>query len=311
MGRAPLLTFFILSVVVAGVVGALAGRAVRHAPAAPAAAAPASAATPATAAAPSAAPLETSLTVGDIRLRVPPEWSPAKDAAKIPGLDGPQSAMLESSTGYLIVAQTVPDHPSLLPARLVNDLATPLPKGSAVRVGDDDLQALRYRTVIDAPTDLYVIPLSTGAAVVACVNDRSACSAVLPTLQITHGRPLDPGPGAALAAGLGTVVGPLAQARTDQRARLAAATTAAGRSRAARRISRAYRTAIRSLAPVVGDTPAGARLVANLGQLRAEYLQLSRSTHAAQGAAFNAVARSIAVRERQLDAALARWSRRP
>jgi serine/threonine-protein kinase len=199
---------------------------------------------------PQPAPAEpTVLAGGGVQLAAPAGFTRAK-APVIPGLDftAPLAARAGASG---IVAGVLPDAsgPTLLPERFVSGLGAPPTTDDRVKLGDHE--AVRYRDLrpngFDQPLTLYVVPLSEGAAAVACYG-ADGCDETAASLKLEGHEALPVGPDAALAEELEALADDLRSARTAADRALAKARTRRAQAAALATLATAYRTA-------AGDEP--------------------------------------------------------
>jgi hypothetical protein len=251
------------------------------------------------------------IAVGDLRLRVPSGWAAAPRIFKVPGLDGPRSLSLQTTAGYAVVAQAAPGDSTLLPADLINTLGPP-GKATVVPAGNGSRVGVIHYTYLSAPSigaalDVYVVPTTRDAAILACIGGGSDCQTTLAGLQLARGRVLDPGPDAALRSRLAEVITTLANARRTLREQLAQATTPAARSAAATNLGEAYRSTLETVRPLAVGSTTGQEMERPLRRLWRNHQALARAAGAQDSRGFAALASLIATDERTLDQLLTRW----
>jgi len=217
---------------------------------------------------------------GPLRLQVPEGWSRVAEARALPGFTTPGIAARQAETRMDLVAALLPaDHASLLPAALVERLATSRPSPIAIPVVGGQLAyqyvALRVRGV-PGVLDVLAWPTTRGVATVACLAAPAfapllaSCDDVARTVSVAgaHGLPL--GPATALLSRLPPVLASVDAARSAY-----ARATTRGDAGAASRLAAAHRRAAGALSSVMA---AGRRPIERA--LRAEGLAYARLAEA-------------------------------
>jgi hypothetical protein len=194
-------------------------------------------------------------------------WEPARRST-IPGLEHAASA--RTIFGELSLDVRTPDHPSLLPAALLDGvgLATARPAPASAgsrRAWAYDLPGSRSRIVA------LVLPTTEGVVTIACAGDESfaaelafECEDALAALRLDGAALLRPTAETAARTVVGPAISVLDEVRSTARRELASTRSPAARARAARRIAAAYEAAHRRLDPLArGDaTPLPRELAA-------------------------------------------------
>jgi hypothetical protein len=279
--------------VVAALVGALLGLALRH-DSQPSSARPAAALDIHTFAA------------GDLRLTLPEGWSRVTKGLNVPGLDPARTTLLSSVSTDVAVSQVAPTSPSLLPAQL----AAGSRSARVIRAGH--VRAYHYVVALGANRviDVYAAPTTRGTAIVACssaVYELGECETVVGAIELARGAFLAPSPNAALLERLPSVVASLNARRGPLRQRLAAAPTADEGARAAEGLAAAYADAARPLRPLIVRSGAPLATIRNLHRLRAEHAALAGALRAGDRVTFTVTAQQIRADEARLDRRLAAW----
>ena len=259
-------------------------------------------------------PVQQVLRAGDVRVTMSRDWKRTSAAARpIPGLDVARAQTLAAPYSRVVVAQSAPGGPSLLPARLLRALGGAPPPPTVVRSGR--LSAWRYALTLGRgpgrQADVDAIPTTDGVVLVACVGPigevrQMDCDAALRTVHIEGARPLPVGPEAGFLSGLRRVVARLSAARRAGRERLAAATDPAARVRAAGQIATAYDAAAGRLGRLVARAGDGRRTVALLRRLRDEHVGLANAAALGDSLGATFAVGLIRADEKALEAQLAR-----
>ena len=204
--------------------------------------------------APAPEPGPTVLSGGGVRLTAPATWRRAS-APVIPGLDLKSPLAIGPGGKKAAVAGIVSDvsGPALLPAAFVDGLGTPPATDDRVKLGD--LEALRFKDLrpqgLTQPVTLFVVPLESGAATVACL--AAGCEEVAASLALPGQKTLPVGPSAQLAEDVDAITGDLEAARRAASGALRKARTRRAQGVALAGLAAAYR----SSADDVGDLQAG------------------------------------------------------
>ena len=216
------------------------------------------------------------------------------------------------------------EDPTLLPngfRRALGLGAGDIPERTPVKLGEDGLQAFRYKDLKPAGFDrtmtVYASPTSKGVLTVACMaqpTDAKAfqpgCEEIADTLSLSSGDPYPVGPDPAYAKTLSETFGALAKRVTAERKALTAdGATPRAQAAASRRIARGYSAAAATLAdtPV---SPADKRLndalVARLRAAAAAWRDAAAAARAKDKDGFRAAGAEIKKAEDALDATVAR-----
>jgi hypothetical protein len=295
-GGSPVLARLALAVVVAAVAGATLGVIVRTQPSDSV----------------DRSPRLKPVAVGALRLRLPADWTPAPKLFSVPGLGGPRSITMQTSDGFVVIAQVRPADRSLLPAELRAAISGPVRRASTLPPDHGGAAILQYADLsvlsVAAPLTVYAVPTTREVAVMACTNASSGCASILSAVGVRDGRVLDLGPDAALRSRLGAVIGQLNRVRQGRRQRLATTTSASARADAARDIAAAYRAADRSLDPLVTGSAASTRTQTTLRRLARSYEALGAAAARSDRAGFARTGSDIGRRERALNRLLGAWN---
>jgi hypothetical protein len=167
----------------------------------------------------------------------------------VPGLDLQNAVSVKAKDGSA-TAGTLSDvsGPQLLPAAFLDGLGTPPATDDRVKLGD--VEAIRYRDLrpngVERPLTLYVVPLETGAAAVACAAPGTACDQTAASLKLTGHEALPVGPSAAFAEDVDAVAADLESARAAADKALDRARTRSAQGDALAKLAAAYREAART-----------------------------------------------------------------
>jgi hypothetical protein len=188
-------------------------------------------------------------TAGPLRLQVPAGWSRVAKPRALPGFTtGRPIAARHGEPRMDLVAALLPaDHESLLPAALVERLATARPSPLVIPVGGGKLAyqyiALRVRGMAGV-LDVLAWPTTRGVATVACLAPPAvapllaSCDDVARTVSVAGERGLPLGPSSALLSRLPAVLASIDAARN-----LYGRATTRGDADAAGRLATAHRRA--------------------------------------------------------------------
>ena len=243
------------------------------------------------------------LDAGIVRLTAPAGWVPGEPRFRLTGLDA--EVGMADGAAAAVLAVRAPDHPSLLPAELV-ERAGHEPAHAAVPAGAG---AWRYELSVPGETERMTVvaaPSTAGVVTLACLAPGDAgetCARAASTLTLARGGWLPAAPEAAARIALPAVLERLNARRRESRAALADAGNPEGRSRAARRLATAYGAAARTLAPVAAGR--AARLPALLRALAADHEALARAHARGRRVAAIRAGAAIGRREQRLAATLA------
>ena len=203
-----------------------------------------------------------------------------------------------------VLAVHPPDHPSLLPADLVERAGrAPVPAPARAGAG-----AWRYELSSPGASDrmtVIVAPSTGGVVTLACLapgDTSNACADAARTLALDRGAWLRAGPEAAAQIALPAVLGRLNARRRAARTELAEAQRPAGRRRAALQLATAYGAAAGALAPVAAGRAAG--LPPLLRALAADHRLLARAHAGGKRAPALRAGAAIERREQRLAALL-------
>ena len=267
--------------------------------------------------------LSTLASNGTLELHAPTAWETAgeDDVPEIPGLTfrNPVGLVDTSlpSTG-VVMGMAPSTGPSLLSTRLSGNVSGELPAPTAVELGDDELQALRYRGVEVSRSDrtltIYAAPTSGGVATVVCyAPDTGAaafeaeCEKVARTINLLRGEPRPLAPDSEEAAAATSAVAGLNKALRSGRRRLREAKRPDGQAAAAADLGDSYRSAARRLSKLELGALASEHASAAVGRLGAaadEYGRLAAAAGAANRGRYNRARAAVLAAERRAAAAL-------
>jgi serine/threonine kinase PknH len=263
---------------------------------------------------------------GPISLTFPDrDWRPALVPA-IPGvrLEGPVAlASTHPDRPGMLVAGIAPDAEGagLLPPALKSQLAGSAPV-ERVRIGS--LEALSYRalpaTRERSQLDLLLVPVSRGAAAVACLTPRvlqadqqpADCDAVAATLRVHGLRALPLGAAGPYVHAVASLVTRLDGERLAARRQLAGAPTRAEQARAAHGLVAAYAGAAGDLGrakPSPFTRPSHLALLGALREAQRAYAALEAAARAGDNPAYAAASARVDRAEKKLDASITRLER--
>lgn len=209
---------------------------------------------------PTPAPTPATLSADGVQLTAPAGWRRAQ-APVIPGLDFTEPLAIANGDANA-VAGLLPDAagPTLLPPAFLDGLGAPPATDDRVKLGD--LEALRYRDLrpngVEQPLTVYVVPLETGAAAVACDGPQDACDQTAASLRLEGHRALGVGPSAEVAEDLDALAEALDSSRTTATRALRRARTRTSQAAALATLATAYREAA---ATEIATRPAERELV--------------------------------------------------
>ncbi|MDA0182217.1 protein kinase [Solirubrobacter phytolaccae] len=204
---------------------------------------------------------------GGVQLTAPTGWA-RTSAPVIPGLDF-QAPVAVGAKEAWAVAGTLSEvsGPQLLPAAFLDGLGTAPAADDRVKLGE--LQAVRYRDLrpngFDKPLTVYVVPLETGAAAVACFATRAACDQTAASLQLDGLNALPVGPSSAFAQDVDALASDLEAARFNSAKALNRARTRTAQADALSSLAEDYREAAATeLAAGPADTALASALSAKI-----------------------------------------------
>lgn len=263
------------------------------------------------------AALSSSASAGSIGLSFPDDWARVAQPPEVPGLAlsdpiglGPEN----QAKSRLAAGQTDATGAALLPAAFVRRVQGE-PEGERVKLGK--LQAYRYADLrlsppLDERLTVYASPTTGGVATFACMASPAQAEAFLPecervaaTTELSGVEALPLGPSKAYADAVSKMLGKLDSDRKAGLAALRRARTRPAQARAARSLSRAYRSAAgaASKAPAgPAERGANAALVRSLRRGQAAYSRLGSAAAGGDDAAYSAASRAV----RRADAAVSR-----
>jgi hypothetical protein len=257
-------------------------------------------------------PPTATVAAGDLRLKLPGGWTPARKVQDLPGFAGVPKALARSWNADVTIALLPAVKPSLLPRVLgaTKGLASSRPR--VVKAGA--LRAYHYvgDTTADGVLEVVVVPTTQGVATIACASMALApgeCEPALRGLRLARGSFLPLSADAGFLSRLPAVAATLAAQRVQLRARLARASHPAGAARAAARLAGAYADAGGALRALAAPHSRAARTVRLLDGLRARYGRLADAVRTGDRTAFAATARAIGRDESRLAARLKSWQR--
>jgi hypothetical protein len=234
----------------------------------------------------------------DLGADVPSGWEDLDAAPEIDGLPILRSAAAAPPGGDGAIQLGVSDGggTTLLPASFVSALGGPPEPDATVRLGD--LEAYRYDALEPAdgaaPVRLYVAPLRSGVATLACTGGLPSdqCDRVAASLRTDGASALPLGPRAEYGKPVGNALSRLADRRDAAQRRLTRASTRKGQAGAAADVAAAYAAAANALdevRPGPLERDAHVRLVRGMRTARDAYDALGKA--AKQGAAGKYAAR--------------------
>jgi serine/threonine protein kinase len=267
------------------------------------------------------------LTASGIGLDYPATYQPTEagpDALPGTKADWPIAlAPAGGPAGTRVLAGRLPSEgPSLLPKDLLRALPGDPPAPTAVRVGKVD--AYRYAGLAprgsDDRADVYVVPTSAGVVTLACVAPASApaafasdCERIVESLAISDGDVYPLGPDRAFAKRLNGAMTTLNGRRATLRKRLRGEDRAAGQSRDATDLARAFTTAAGSVAagkasPAVA--PDRAAIVKAMRRTATQYRALAHAAGRDDRRAYNRARTGVRRAEAAVRSALRHLDRR-
>jgi hypothetical protein len=211
---------------------------------------------------------------------------------------------------------------ALLPARFLSSTGqstTAVPRRSAVRLPDQNLEAWRYPGLRPIGNNhqltVFTVPTSGGVATVACAAPPPAaaafaaqCDAIAGTLQLRRGRAYPIGPSDAYASSLNGTIGNLQQRSESAEETLVGSQTLAGQAAGAEAIADAYESAANQLAALdlsPADRAANARLVKALRGAASAYRHAAAAARAGDPDAYRAASAAVPGAKLEVNSALA------
>ncbi|MBE2319395.1 serine/threonine protein kinase [Solirubrobacter sp. CPCC 204708] len=194
---------------------------------------------------PVAAPAPVTVSAGGVQLTAPTGWRRA-EAPVIPGLDLKDPVSIGASDGGAVAGTlTDPSGPQLLPAGFLEGLGNPPATDDRVKLGE--AEAMRFRDLrpngFDKPLTVYVVPLTTGAAAVACHGPQRACDETAASLRLEGHDTRPVGPSAEFAEDVDGLASELEAARSASTRALGRARTRTAQANALAALAGAYREA--------------------------------------------------------------------
>ncbi len=257
------------------------------------------------------------ITSGALRVAVPPGWARTDRVPRLPGMRDSRPVVLVNGRSKVeVVIATLPaTSQTLLPAPLVEGMASDLPRPSTVAVGRQ-LEAYHYAGLVHPRVtrllDVYVAPSTAGTVTVACLAEAVGsllddCWSVVSGVSLAGARPLAPGRVAAFREVLADRVPVLDAADARSRRRLAAATTPAGQALAVAGLSGTYNAAAAAGAAVAPPSPAWPQqVVERLRQTGLAYAGFERSLRRADREAYAEAKTLLRARRARLEQLLDR-----
>lgn len=263
----------------------------------------------------------TFVSAGGLKLARPAGWL-TRSPPELPGLRfsaPPVSVAPSPAANRGLVAGSVADATGsdLLPTELRKRLATPVPTGQPLAVGD--LEALFYRGLRmrsgEQTLTLYLFPMASGSATVACyapaADDVAAdCAKAAATLSITAGKTYKIAPDEGYGLRLRRLLSTLNRDRIALRKRLSEARRRAAQASAARDLAEATTSAERSargLAVSARDRDAHDHLVGGLTMVRRGYRRMASAADDGRAPRFADAADDVRAGEAAVRTALAEF----
>jgi hypothetical protein len=254
----------------------------------------------------------------DVALGVPEKWRRSSSDLAVGPLGLRDAVVLRPGSigGAMIMAGLSPaTGATLLPAAVTQRLDR-VPQAASVRL--DHMTALRYADLrmagLTREMTVFATPTSGGVLILACLSPtrdaaalRPVCDRVARSLRLTRARALAPGPSARYQAQLNRLVGALDLARTEERAKLAAAREPAEQGRRAERLAAAYavaRTAGSEQQVSPREAAAHARILAAIGATRAAYARMADAARAENVRGYERARAQVGIGDRRVRAAL-------
>jgi hypothetical protein len=236
---------------------------------------------------------------GPARLAMPATWQPVPQAARTPGLDSQQLAVLskssELSTMAIVTFGTAGDR-SLMPGALADLVDPPRTHPRVTSLAGHPawtyraLNARQWNLVMD----VTVLPTTAGMLALACASPSKAgpgCALSVTSVSLRGAAALKPSPSVALAAQLPAELVPLDHARVDGRAALSRARTPAAQAVALHRLADQHRAAADQLRAEFGT--AARPLVAGLDVAGRAYAALGTAASDGSSARFDAAREEV------------------
>jgi serine/threonine protein kinase len=255
-------------------------------------------------------------TAGDLEIDLPSDWTAVKTKQSgIPGLPLADPMILrprgQAGRESVVVGVSSAGGKSLLPTALRQTSNGPA-QGTPVSLGL--LEALRYRGLRRPKSAdrlaVFVSPIGTGVATVACRPDRrgtefiALCQRLASTLELVQGRAFALGPSPALAVMLRRQLDDLYARRKALRRDLAAAGSSGRQASVATGLAAAFRRSARSLSSLHVTPQSAAGLAGVVGGLRATrdaYKDLATSARREDSAGYGKAAVKVAENEAVVD----------
>lgn len=231
-----------------------------------------------------------------VRLTAPTGWQ-RTSAPVIPGLDFKEPiAVGARDVGAVAGTLSEISGPQLLPAKFVDGLGTPPSADDRVKLGE--LQAVRYRDLrpngFDKPLTVYVVPLETGAAAVACFASQPACDQTAASLRLDGLNALPVGPSSAFAQDVDALASDIEAARSNSAKALKRARTRTAQAEALSSLAEDYREAAATeLAAGPADQALASALSAKISAAADAYGDAAKAARSGREGAY-AQARSAA-----------------
>lgn len=260
----------------------------------------------------STSPPGETVAAGDLRLKLPEGWTPARKVQDVPGFEGARKAFARSWGADVTIALLPAVRPSLLPRLLGAAQGLTSSRPRVVRAGA--VRAYHYigDTTADGVIEVVVVPTTQGVATIACASlalAPGACDPALRGLRLARGSFLPLSADAAFLSRLPAVAATLDAQRVRLRARLARASLPEDAARAAARLAGAYAEARGALRALAAPPSRAARTVRLLDGLRARYGRLADAVRTGDRTAFATTARAIGRDESRLATRLKSWQR--
>jgi hypothetical protein len=243
---------------------------------------------------------------GPVRLTMPAAWQPVPRAARTPGLDSEQLAVLtkssELSTMAIVTFGTAGDR-SLIPRALADLVDPPRTQPRITSLAGRPawtyraLNARRWNLVMD----VTVLPTTAGMLALACASPSKAgpgCAPSATSVSLRGAAALKPSPSVALAAQLPAELVRLDHARVDGRAALSRARTPAAQAVTLHRLADQHGAAADRLRAEFGT--AARPLAAGLDVAGRAYAALGTAASDGSSARFDAARRKVRRAESEL-----------
>ena len=264
--------------------------------------------------------LSSSASAGNIGLSFPSGWKRAGEEPKVAGISFSEPIVLRAADfrgARLVAGQVDGVGPTLLPETFLSRLPRAPSGKDAVRLGK--LQAFRYADLAPRGAErrltVYAVPTTEDVATVVCMPgpERLAdfareCERVAATLELNGSKALPLGPRDDYAKAMRAALERLDRTAATRARRLRAARTQTAQATAATSLSRAYRSAARSIS-AAPDGPlereATSQLIRSLRRIRSSYSRAARAARSGNRRAYASAGRSVKRSRKELRRAFA------